>query len=180
MHHSASRTRSSRSRSSPPSVDEVRKRILKTLRQYPWLVVESQGAVLGYAYASSHNERAAYQWSVSTAIYVRDGQRRSGAGHALYTSLFAALRLQGYVNAFAGATLPNLASVGLHRALGFEEVGTYRAVGYKAGAWRDVIWWQLSLQDRPSEPGPPMALPDIVGSAGWDEAIASGTPLLRL
>ena len=162
-----------------PSVDEVRRRISSTLQRYPWLVIDDGGTVLGYSYASVHNERAAYRWSVNTAIYVRHGQQRRGMGGALYDSLFAALRLQGFVNAYAGITLPNEPSVWLHRALGFEEVGVYRSVGFKAGAWRDVAWWQLALRDREGQPGSTTDLPDIVNSAGWDEAIATGTPRLR-
>ena len=79
--------------------------------------------VIGYAYASAHNERAAYRWSVSTAIYVSRDHHRRGAGRALYTTLFALLRALGYRQATAGITLPNPASVGLHAAFGFAPVG---------------------------------------------------------
>ena len=61
----------------------------------------------GHVYAGPHNERAGYMWSVNVAAYVREGTRRSGVGLALSTSFFALLRLQGFVNAYAGITLPN-------------------------------------------------------------------------
>src|SRR5437868_13691947 len=101
----------------------MRQRIAKIVRSFPWLVCEEEGSILGYAYASPHRERAAYGWSVDVSVYIREGLRRRGLGRALYTSLFAALRLQGFYNALAGATLPNPGSVGLHQAMGFQRVG---------------------------------------------------------
>src|SRR6516162_9535624 len=132
----------------PPGVEEVGRRLAKVLGQYPWLLSEDRGQVLGYAYATQHRERAAYRWSVDTSVYVRQGQQRRGVGRALYTSLLALLPLQGYVNAYAGVTLPNPASVGLHLAMGFAAVGVYRQVGFKFGAWHDVAWFQRPLQQR--------------------------------
>jgi phosphinothricin acetyltransferase len=140
----------------PPTVEEMRQRIRKTLERLPWLVYEDRGAILGYVYASPHRERAAYQWSVDVSVYVRADARRSGVGRALYTSLFRLLALQGYYNAYAGISLPNPASVSLHESLGFRPVGVFQAVGYKFGKWHDVGWWQLALQDRPASPKPPV------------------------
>ena len=138
--------------SEPPGADEMRRRIEGTLEGYPWLVCERGGRVLGYAYAGAHGSRAAYRWSVDVSVYVDGEAHRTGVGRALYTSLFAALRVQGFYNAYAGATLPNPASVGLHEAMGFRPVGMYRKVGYKTGAWRDVGWWHLALP--PMRPQP--------------------------
>lgn len=163
----------------PPSADEMRRRIEATLERYPWLVCERRGLVLGYAYAGAHGSRAAYQWSVDVSVYVHQDAHRTGVGRALYTSLFAALRLQGFYNAYAGATLPNPGSVGLHEAMGFRQVGVYRGVGYKLGAWHDVVWWHLPLRERVADPDPPADLASVVGSMGWDAALASGLPLLR-
>jgi L-amino acid N-acyltransferase YncA len=130
------------------------------LDRYPWVVCEAGGEVVGYAYASTFNERAAYMWSVSTSVYVREDQRRRGIGRAVYTSLFDALRLQGYVNAYAGTTLPNPGSVGLHQAMGYESVGAYRNAGHKGGAWHDVAWWHLPL-------GEPPAVPAVIARGGY-------------
>jgi L-amino acid N-acyltransferase YncA len=88
----------------------------------------------------AHHSRAAYRWSVDVSTYVHKGERRTGAGRALYTSLISVLALQGFYNAYAGIALPNPASVGLHEAVGFRPVGVYREVGYKLGAWHDVGW----------------------------------------
>ncbi len=160
----------------PPSLDEMRRRIAKTLPDFPWLVCEENGLILGYAYASKHRERAAYVWSVDVSAYVREGRRRGGLGRALYTSLFAILRLQGYHNALAGITLPNPGSEGIHRSMGFQPVGVYKNIGYKCGRWHDVAWSQLALREPEPEPRPPLALESVRGSREWDEAIAAGSP----
>jgi hypothetical protein len=97
----------------------------------------------------------------------------------LYTSLFAILTLQGYVNAYAGATLPNPGSVGLHEAMGFEPVGVYREVGFKCGAWHDVFWMQKALVERPSRPDPPLSLAEAQRLPGWSAAIDAGLGLIR-
>jgi L-amino acid N-acyltransferase YncA len=158
-----------------PSAEENRRRIRITLERFPWLVVERAGAILGYAYASPHRERAAYQWSVEATAYVGQSHRRMGIGRALYTSLFRILKLQGFYNAFAGITLPNPASVGLHEALGFSRVGIYRDVGYKLGAWHDVGWWQLAIQAPKPEPAAPCQLPQAMQNPEWDASLEAGS-----
>jgi phosphinothricin acetyltransferase len=163
----------------PPSVEEMRGRLAKVLGPYPWLVCEGGGEVLGYAYATQHRERAAYRWSVDTSVYVRQGRQRRGVGRALYTSLLAGLPLQGFVNAYAGVTLPNPASVGLHEAMSFEPVGVYRQVGFKCGSWHDVAWYQRPLQPRPGELPPPTPLEEVRHTAEWLEALNCGLRLLR-
>ena len=165
--------------SEPPGEDEMRRRIEVTLERYPWLVCERQGRVVGYAYAGAHGSRTAYQWSVDVSVYVHGEAHRMGVGRALYTSLFAALGVLGLYNAYAGATLPNPASVGLHEAMGFRPVGVYRGAGYKMGAWHDVGWWHLPLRERVGEPDLPADLPSVLGSEEWDAALAKGLPLLR-
>jgi L-amino acid N-acyltransferase YncA len=157
-----------------PTADEMRHRIEYTLERFPWLVYERRGRVVGYAYAGEHSPRAAYRWSVAVSAYVHESERRKGVARALHTSLFAVLVLQGFYNAYAGITLPNPASVGLHEALGFRPVGIYSGVGYKHGAWHDVGWWQLSLQERVASPRPPAPLPEVRSSEGWNAALASG------
>src|SRR5918998_751353 len=163
----------------PPTADEMRRRIEVTLKRYPWLVCERQGRVLGYAYAGAHGSRAAYQWSVDVSVYVHQQAHRRGVGRGLYTSLLAALDLQGFYNAYAGATLPNPASVGLHEAVGFRPVGVYRGVGYKLGAWHDVVWWHLPLRERQTDPAPAADLAWVLGSEEWEAALTSGVSLLR-
>ena len=142
----------------PPTVEEMRSRIVATLPRLPWLVsVDDAGRVDGYVYAGRHRERAAYQWSVDTTAYVREDSRGQGVGRRLYEELFRRLVEHGYYQAFAGIALPNAASVGLHEALGFQPLGVYRKVGFKKGAWRDVGWWQKELQPTGREPEAPRA-----------------------
>ena len=137
----------------PPDAAEIRGRIEKTLATLPWLIAEDPvGAVCGYVYASKHRERAAYQWSVDTTVYVRDDMRGRGVGRTLYGRLLPLLAELGYRQAFAGVALPNAGSVGLHEALGFEPIGVYRNVAFKRGAWHDVGWWQKSLHESDSPP----------------------------
>jgi phosphinothricin acetyltransferase len=123
---------------------------------HAWLVAEEGCEVVGFAYACPHRSRPAYRWSVDVSVYVAAGRQGEGHGRRLYEALFADLRERGFRAACAGITLPNEASVALHEKLGFEPVGVYRGIGWKAGAWRDVGWWQLQLspgaEDPPAEP----------------------------
>jgi phosphinothricin acetyltransferase len=128
-----------------PDAAEMKKRIRDLRDQYPWLVFEEDGKVLAYAYASPHRTRHAYQWSVEVSIYVHSVAHRCGIGRALYTALFEVLRRQGYVNAYAGITLPNPASVQLHESMGFTAVGVFNRIGFKFGKWHDTAWLQLRL-----------------------------------
>ena len=164
----------------PPSVEDMRARITTTLEQLPWLVCADGGTIQGYAYASSHRTRAAYQWSVDVSVYVHEHTRRAGVGRALYRALFPLLTLQGFVNAYAGITLPNPASVGLHESLGFRPVGVYRAVGYKLGAWHDVGWWSFALQPPPATPDAPKDFNVVRASPACDAALSAGVASLRL
>lgn len=162
-----------------PDEREFAKRMRKIRPHYPWLVYEDDGAILGYAYASSHRERFAYRWSVDVCAYVDAIAHRRGVGRALYASLFAVLALQGYRNAYAGVTLPNPASEGLHRAVGFTLVGIYHSVGYKFGAWHDVAWFERGLAERIIDPPPPVAISVLEGDPALAAAIASGEAIRK-
>jgi phosphinothricin acetyltransferase len=132
----------------PPDAAEMTGRIARTQERTPWVVVEMDGVVRGYAYGTRHRDRAAYDWTVETTVYVDNGFRGRGVGRAAMTALLAILRIQGFHLAVAGITLPNDGSVGLHRALGFAPVGGFDAIGWKFGAWHGVQWFQLELGDR--------------------------------
>ena len=153
----------------PPSAGEMRGRIAKTLPDFPWLIREDGGAVLGYAYAGQHRTRAAYRWSVDVTIYVAEDARRSGVGRSLYEPLLAMLARQGFQAAFAGITLPNAGSVGLHEAVGFTFVGSFREVGFKLGAWHDVGWWQRPLGPPARNPAEPLPFSSVAD----DPAVAA-------
>ena len=139
----------------PPDEIEMARRIEQITARYPWLVAEEDGAVLGYAYAALHRERAAYRWAADAAVYVSQQHRRAGVGGALYDALLPLLALQGVRRVCAGIGLPNEASVALHESRGFELIGVFRRIGWKMGLWQDVGWWELELpgSDPPAELG---------------------------
>jgi len=161
-----------------PDAAEMSRRVTETLLHRPWLVAEAD-SVLGFAYASQHRARPAYAWSVEVTIYTATDAHRRGLGRALYTSLFAILRLQGFQNAYAGVTVPNLPSSKFHEAMGFELVGTYRRVAFKLGRWIDVSWYARSLGQHSAEPAPPRLLPDVLHSPEFEAALQAGLTLNR-
>jgi L-amino acid N-acyltransferase YncA len=131
--------------SDPPQPAEMAVRIAAAMRTHAWVVLEADGRVVGYAYGGPFKSRAAYRWACEVSVYLERGRRRTGGGRALYNALFARLADRGFRVAVAGMTLPNDASVGLHRAMGFEPVGTYRRIGWKHDAWHDVAFSQRIL-----------------------------------
>lgn len=163
----------------PPDADEMARRVERLTARTPWLVLERDARVLGYAYASPHRDRPAYQWSVEVSAYVHVDAHRGGVARALYTSLFAVLALQGFRNAYAGITLPNDASEAMHRALGFTPVGVFRGVGYKLGAWHDVVWLERSIAAHDADPSPPVALPALRDVPAFAAALDAGLACLR-
>lgn len=139
----------------PPSAAEMARRITAALATYAWVVLEHEERVAGYAYGAAFQARPAYRFSSEVSVYLERGRRRTGGGRALYEALLIRLAERGFRIAVAGMTLPNEASVGLHQALGFQSVGTYRRIGYKHGAWHDVARVQRSLATGPDPPADP-------------------------
>jgi L-amino acid N-acyltransferase YncA len=140
-----------------PDGGEMARRMQAIAPQWPWLIADAgNGVVAGYAYAGAHHTRAAYRWSVDVTVYLGAAHRGQRLGTSLYSVLLRLLTLQGYHRAYAGITLPNDASVALHRAFGFELVGVCTEVGYKFGAWHDVALFQCALVSAPDvrEPEP--------------------------
>ena len=133
-------------------------------RTHAFLVAENGGEIAGFAYAGAHRERPAYRWTAEASVYLSERYRGRGLGRALYEPLFALLEEQGYRTVLAGIAIPNPASVALHASLGFEEVGVYRRVGWKAGDWRDVMWMARQFgpdtheAQAPPSPGAPVRL----------------------
>ena len=130
-----------------PTVSEFAARIENIMKGYPYLVCEGDNKVIGYAYASKHRDRSAYKYSADVSVYIARGYQGRGIGGALYTRLFELLgERRGIYTAYAGITLPNEKSVGLHKAFGFSEIGVYHNVGYKLGRWLDVMWMEKPLR----------------------------------
>ncbi len=144
-----------------PSVEEFAERIRTYLLNWPWLVCEVDGAIAGYAYATRHRERTAYQWCTESSVYIHDDFQKAGIGKALYTALFEILKRQGFNNVYAVINLPNERSVAFHENTGFSYFATYEKVGYKLGKWKNVGWWKLSLNEYGDEPAAPVKFSEM-------------------
>ena len=147
----------------PPTLADMEQRLRETLISYPWLLAVEGDQVLGYAYGHAFRERAAYRWAVETSVYVAQDAHQKGVGSALYERLLTMLKAQGFVAAMAGATLPNPGSVRLHERFGFQDVGIWKNIGYKCGAWHDVGFFQLELNQPVSTPSEPLGLAAVAG-----------------
>ena len=134
----------------PPSAAEMADRIAAS---HAWLVAEQDGEVIGYAYAAPFHPRAAYRWSAEVSIYLAPDARGRGVGKQLVAALLERLEEIGFVNVFAGTALPNVASERLLESFGFKKIAHWEHAGFKRGAWHDVSWRQLTLQE-PSVPPP--------------------------
>jgi phosphinothricin acetyltransferase len=162
-----------------PTIEQMRERIERIMKQFPWLVCEIDGEVAGYVYACPHRERAAYRWAVDVAVYIAPQHQRRRVGQALYAVLFQILREQGYFKAYAGVTLPNAGSVGLHEAVGFRPLAIYRGVGHKFGKWLDVGWWELDLQQQSEKPGEPVPFYSVKPSDSLKQAMRAAAKLVK-
>ena len=142
----------------PPGAAGFRERIAAGGPLYPWLVACGEdGAVLGYACASPFRPRPAYRFTVETSVYLAREAAGRGIGRTLYAALLETLAAQGFAQAIGAISLPNPASVALHKRLGFVHAGTYEEVGFKLGRWISVGLWQRALAppaDPPREPRP--------------------------
>lgn len=154
-----------------PALVEFTQRIWKTLQRYPYLVAECDGQMVGYAYAGAFKERAAYDWSVETSIYVAKEARRRGVGEVLLLALEAELKRRGFLNvnaciAYAEAEDEYLtpASVCFHQKLGYQMVGRFHQCGYKFGRWYDMVWMEKMLGEHIAQPACPFGMPEIGAS----------------
>jgi phosphinothricin acetyltransferase len=131
----------------PPEADEIGRRRGEIVgRGLPYLVAERAGRVLGYSYASPYRTRSAYRFSVEDSIYIDPAELRRGIGRALLSELIDECAARGYrqmVAVIGGSE--QWPSIGLHRALGFTEIGLVRAIGYKFGGWVDTVLMQRPL-----------------------------------
>ncbi|HEM4671365.1 TPA: N-acetyltransferase [Streptococcus suis] len=128
-----------------PTVEDFASRIKKTLEKFPYLVAEEEGALVGYAYASTYYARAAYDWTVELSVYVSKEARGKGIGSLLYDAIEDDLKARGFKNFLACIAIPNPASLALHEKRGYEQVAHFKNVGYKFDTWHDIVWLQKSL-----------------------------------
>ncbi|MDO4325448.1 MAG: GNAT family N-acetyltransferase [bacterium] len=135
-----------------PSVQEFADRIQRTKKKYPYLVAESGGEILGYAYAGAFHERAAYDWAVETSIYIRQDKKKMGIGKRLYEALEAVLAEQNILNLNACIAYPvqedeylTKDSVAFHRHMGYRLVGEFYQCGYKFHRWYNMVWMEKQI-----------------------------------
>ena len=144
-----------------PSEREFQERIREVSEEYPYLVYEEEGSILGYAYAHRHLERAAYQWNVELTVYLHPNAVSRGIGRELYERLLGILKEQGICNAYSLITRPNEKSEKLHEAMGFTLLGVLNNTGYKNGKWRDVSWYEKQLNPYAENPVPFTKISDL-------------------
>lgn len=141
-----------------PSLDAFRRRMASIIGDYPYLVVEEDGRIVGFAYAHRLGDRAAYAWNAELSIYFAPDYTSRGWGSVLFWALIDLLALQGVRNAYSLITVPNEASLALHEKLGFALMGIQKEAGYKLGAWHDVAWLRMAIGDFSAAPEPRVPL----------------------
>ena len=153
-----------------PSTEDFSRRISHVLQRFPYFIAERGGEILGYAYASTFKERAAYGWAVETSIYVRTDAKGLGIGQQLYTALENALKLQNILNVNACIAYParrdeylTKDSERFHRHMGYRLVGKFTNCAYKFGRWYDMIWMEKYIGEHTDTPAPVRSFSEIRG-----------------
>jgi len=132
----------------PPTLDEMRQRRADVVaKDLPYLVAEQNGVVVGYAYVTLYRPRPAYRFTVEDSVYVREGLAGQGIGGRLLAEIIKICTAKGYRQLMAVVGDSSAPSVSLHQRHGFKLAGTFKAVGYKFGAWRDTAMLQRALGD---------------------------------
>lgn len=161
-----------------PTADEFAGRITDTLTDFPYLVCEGDGKLVGYAYAHHIRERAAYDWAVELSIYLAPEAQGRGVGTVLYQCLIDLLDMQNIRILYGCVTLPNEGSRRLHEKLGFVLTGVWHGSGWKFGRWHDVGWFEKRLGgDAPARPVVPFA---ALGEEKIEECLCRYTAMLKM
>ena len=149
---------------SVPSVEAFSARLRDIRAQFPWLVWEEDGVVLGYAYACAPFERAAYSWCAEPSIYLAPQAQGRGIGRKLYTALDVLLEKQGYRVLYAIITDENKGSLAFHKRLGYEICGQMSRCGWKLGRWVGVVWMEKRLENEVNPKQMPAKCSDVVNN----------------
>jgi len=162
-----------------PSLQEYTGRVEAVLPGYPWLVCEAEGIIIGYAYGHKHRDRTAYQWSPESTIYIAQSHHGKGIGKILYEAMFSILKLQGFVNIYAGVLSTNAGSNKLHRSMGFSEIGLFKNIGYKLGEWHSNIWYELAIGSHTPEPATPKKMSAIMYTTPFNEILETANSKMK-
>lgn len=127
------------------NVREMEHRMEAIIARYPYIILEDEEGIAGYAYGSAFRKKSAYRFTVETTVYLAASQTGKGYGTRLYQHLLSHLKDQGYASALGVIALPNPPSVKLHEKLGFTQVGHLKRVGKKFGRWIDTGYWQYII-----------------------------------
>ena len=131
-----------------PTLADFTARFDSITAQFPWLVWEEDGRVLGYAYGSApFSSREAYRWSAASSIYLAPEAQGKGIGKRLYAALEDILKTQGYLKTYAIVTTANTASLAFHEAVGFRFVASIPQCGYKHGQLHGITWLEKPLNE---------------------------------
>lgn len=148
----------------PVPLPVFKKRMETVLEQFPWLVYERGGEILGYAYCAKFKERAAFAWDCECSVYIDQKAHRQGIATALYDKLFELVNEQGYYTIYALITYHHESSMELHKRFGFERVGVYEKTGYKFGKWWDLLVMEKRLRPCDEVPAETISIQELLQS----------------
>ena len=147
-----------------PSVEEFAQRIASISAEYPYIVLEDDGEIVGYAYSHRYLERVAYSWDVEVTIYLAPKVQGKGLGVILYDALEKLMTLQNIKNLYSCITGDNVHSIEMHRSMGYELIGTFPKAGFKHNRWLDVVWMAKAIGEKESAPLPFVPFSEVKAS----------------
>lgn len=130
-----------------PSLESFTRRVADIAKEFPYLLLEVDGELAGYAYAHRQAERAAFAWNAELSIYLKEGFTGMGLGRPLYSLLEELLEMQGYVNFYGVITGSNAGSIAMHEKMGYAMIGRHAHTGFKSGQWHDTVWLHRRVHD---------------------------------
>ncbi len=132
-----------------PSLAEFTERMKQIMKKYPYIVIEKEGRIEGYAYANAFRSKAAYGWACEMTIYLKHGRQKCGMGRKLYEALEEKLKHMGILNCYACIGYPQVEdeflttnSADFHAHLGYQKAGIFHKCGYKFNRWYDMIYME--------------------------------------
>ena len=148
-----------------PSVEEFAQRIASISAEYPYIVLEEDGEIVGYAYSHRYLERVAYSWDVEVTIYLAPKVQGKGLGVILYDALEKLMALQNIKNLYSCITGDNVHSIEMHRSMGYELIGTFPKAGFKLDRWLDVVWMAKTIGEKENAPLPLVPFAEVEENA---------------